>query len=170
MELGTILKDKRLEKAYTQEHVADKLFVSRQTISNWENSKTIPDIESLIDLANFYDLSLDNILLKGTDIVENIKKKEKIAEIRKGTIPFLISTILTMVLLFKILAAPKVDIVSFVICLAIMIVNLFIILYFAKEENKIKGLPFKTKSFFIMVIIGALVGLIIGAIAGHIFK
>ena len=46
------------------------------TISNWETGKTTPDIDSLIRLADLFNLSLDNLLLEGSDIVENIKKIE----------------------------------------------------------------------------------------------
>ena len=67
---------KRKKSRVTQEEVGEKLFVTRQTISNWENGKTLLDIDSLIDIASFYDLSLDKVLLKGSDIVEDIKKKK----------------------------------------------------------------------------------------------
>ncbi|MGX6979950.1 helix-turn-helix domain-containing protein [Vagococcus elongatus] len=83
MNVGKIIKEKRLELNLTQEEVAASLFVSRQTISNWENEKTLPDIESLIRLAEFYDISLDKLLLKGSDVVENIKKQEKNADLRR---------------------------------------------------------------------------------------
>ncbi|MBO0442269.1 helix-turn-helix transcriptional regulator [Vagococcus fluvialis] len=76
MRLGEVLKEKRVELNLTQEEVGEKLFVTRQTISNWENGKTLLDIDSLIDIASFYDLSLDKVLLKGSDIVEDIKKKK----------------------------------------------------------------------------------------------
>lgn len=56
MRLGEVLKEKRVELNLTQEEVGEKLFVTRQTISNWENGKTLPDIDSLIDIATFYDL------------------------------------------------------------------------------------------------------------------
>ena len=52
MEIGKKLKDARMKSGFTQETVAEKLHVSRQTISNWENEKSYPDIISVIALSN----------------------------------------------------------------------------------------------------------------------
>lgn len=62
MEIGSKLKNARNEKDITQEHAAEFLGVSRQTISNWENSKTYPDIISVIKMSDFYSVSLDHLL------------------------------------------------------------------------------------------------------------
>lgn len=48
IELGKQIKKYRLEAKYSQEELADKVYVSRQTISNWENDKNYPDIKSLV--------------------------------------------------------------------------------------------------------------------------
>ena len=77
MLIGEILKEKRKEYQLTQEQVSEKIFVSRKTISNWETGKTTPDIESLIRLANLFDLSLDNLLLEGSDVVKKKKKQQQ---------------------------------------------------------------------------------------------
>lgn len=74
MIISKMLKEKRSEYELTQEQLSEKIFVSRKTISNWETGKTTPDIDSLIRLADLFNLSLDNLLLEGSDIVENIKK------------------------------------------------------------------------------------------------
>ena len=59
MEIGKKLKEARLNRDLTQEVIAEKLNVSRQTISNWENEKSYPDIISVIELSNLYSISLD---------------------------------------------------------------------------------------------------------------
>lgn len=46
----------------TQEDAADKLGVSRQTMSNWENGKTYPDIVSVVKMSDLYEVSLDHLL------------------------------------------------------------------------------------------------------------
>ena len=51
--LGKKLKDARMKSGFTQEAVAEKINVSRQTISNWENEKSYPDIISVIELSSF---------------------------------------------------------------------------------------------------------------------
>ncbi|WP_407888509.1 helix-turn-helix domain-containing protein [Levilactobacillus sp. N40-8-2] len=83
MALNEQLRQKRLTKSWTQEQLANRLFVSTKTISNWETGKTFPDIESLISLCQLYHLSLDQLLIKGTDLVDDYKKKEILAEVAK---------------------------------------------------------------------------------------
>lgn len=72
MELGRRIKEYRSAAQMTQEELAEKMFVSRQTISNWENDKSYPDIHSLLMLGNLFDVSLD-ILVKGD--IEAMKEK-----------------------------------------------------------------------------------------------
>lgn len=59
-----IFKQRRQELNLTQQAVADTLQVSRQTVSNWENGKNFPDIPTLVEISEQYQLSLD-YLLKG---------------------------------------------------------------------------------------------------------
>ena len=66
MEIGKKLKDARINSGLTQEKVSEEIQVSRQTISNWENERSYPDIVSVINLSNLYHISLDE-LLKGDD-------------------------------------------------------------------------------------------------------
>ena len=60
---------KRLRKIhqYTQENVAEKINVSRQSIAKWESGECNPDIESLIKLSNLYNVSLDNLVNHSED-------------------------------------------------------------------------------------------------------
>ena len=62
MEIGSKLKNARNEKGITQEQAAELLGVSRQTISNWENNKSYPDIISVIKMSDIYSVSLDHLL------------------------------------------------------------------------------------------------------------
>lgn len=62
MELGIKLKKARTEKGITQEYAAELLGVSRQSISNWENNKSYPDIISVIKMSDIYSISLDHLL------------------------------------------------------------------------------------------------------------
>lgn len=64
MELGNQIKKHRNELEISQEKLAEKIYVSRQSISNWENDKNYPDINSLIRLSEVFHVSLD-ILIKG---------------------------------------------------------------------------------------------------------
>ena len=71
MEIGEKLKAARVTAQLTQEQVAEKIMVSRQTVSNWENGKSLPDIISVMNLSDLYGATLDE-LLKGDQ-----KMKEK---------------------------------------------------------------------------------------------
>ena len=60
MDIGTKIKNARISANLTQEQVAEALDVSRQTISNWENEKTYPDIVSVVKMSHLYNISLDH--------------------------------------------------------------------------------------------------------------
>jgi transcriptional regulator with XRE-family HTH domain len=62
VDIGIKMKNARQSAQLTQEQVANELGVSRQTISNWENSKTYPDIVSVVKLSDLYNISLDLLL------------------------------------------------------------------------------------------------------------
>lgn len=71
MELERRLAELRREKNLSQEELAEKLYVSRQTISNWERGKTYPDINSLLLMANYFDVSLDHLIKGDIDIMKH---------------------------------------------------------------------------------------------------
>ena len=71
MDIGNQIKNYRENLKISQEELADRVFVSRQTISNWENNKNYPDIKSLLLLSNIFEVSLDQ-LVKGD--VEEMKR------------------------------------------------------------------------------------------------
>ena len=62
MRLGSNLSDARKKKGLSQEAVAEKLGVSRQTISKWETDETLPDIRQSKQLAVLYGLTLDELI------------------------------------------------------------------------------------------------------------
>lgn len=62
MNIGSKIKKARVEANLTQEEVVEYLGVSRQTISNWENEKTYPDIVSVVKMSDLYVVSLDYLL------------------------------------------------------------------------------------------------------------
>ncbi len=62
MELNNVILQKRKEKNMTQEQLAEKLNVARQTVSKWETGETIPDVDSLKKLAILLEFSIDEAL------------------------------------------------------------------------------------------------------------
>ena len=69
MEIGNRIRQYRTARGWNQEDLAEKAFVSRQTISNWENDKSYPDLQSLLLLGSLFGVSLDQ-LVKGD--IENM--------------------------------------------------------------------------------------------------
>lgn len=80
LELHTQIKKYRTNMNLSQEELAEKVFVTRQTISNWENNKNYPDIHSLLLLSSLFNISLDQ-LIKGD--VEIMKKEIDKSELTK---------------------------------------------------------------------------------------
>ena len=68
MELGKQIRMYRQEAQLSQEELADRVYVSRQTISNWENDKSYPDVNSLVLLSEVFHISLDNLIKGDIDV------------------------------------------------------------------------------------------------------
>lgn len=77
MEVSTQIRKYRQRDGYSQEDLAHKLYVSRQTISNWENSHSYPDIQTLLMMSVLFDVSLDNLVRGDMDMMKNEVLKQK---------------------------------------------------------------------------------------------
>ena len=77
MKFGEKLKDARLRKELTQEAVAKEIGVSRQSLSNWENDRTYPDLASVLKLSDLYSLSLDDLLRRDMELRRRIEQSRK---------------------------------------------------------------------------------------------
>lgn len=62
MELGRRIRQYRMDATLSQEELAERIFVTRQTVSNWENDKSYPDIKSLVLLCEVFHVSLDQFI------------------------------------------------------------------------------------------------------------
>lgn len=113
MKFDENLRAFRKQKDFSQEYLAEKMNVSRQTISKWENGTAMPDLKKLTDLASLFDVSMDELL--GTSApdyktsvsdnaeLENLKQAfdEYKAKNKKTTIIFgAVSTVLVVALIF----------------------------------------------------------------------
>ena len=77
MEIGVQIKKYRTNMMLSQEELAGKVFVTRQTISNWENNKSYPDIHSLLLLSSLFNISLDQLVKGDIDIMRKEIGKEE---------------------------------------------------------------------------------------------
>lgn len=99
MEIGKKLKDARMRSGFTQESVAEKVNVSRQTISNWENEKSYPDIISVIELSNLYSISLDELLKGDEKMMEHLEESTNVVKSTRKLIGAILLNIITVILL-----------------------------------------------------------------------
>lgn len=82
MELGTQIKKYRQELQISQEELADRVYVSRQTISNWENDKSYPDVHSLMLLSEIFHISLDNLIKGDIEMMKETIQKDDIKKLK----------------------------------------------------------------------------------------
>lgn len=80
MNLGTNLYNARKKSGLSQEEVAEKLGVSRQTISKWETDETLPDIRQAKRLAGLYHLTLDDLIAFDAEVEEIQRTIDSISE------------------------------------------------------------------------------------------
>ncbi len=99
MEIGKKLKNARIKSGYTQEKVAEEIKVSRQTISNWENEKSYPDIINVINLSDVYNISLDELLKGDLDMIEHLEESTNIVKSNKRLLMAFIGNALFIILM-----------------------------------------------------------------------
>ena len=73
MELGKKIKQLRKFSGMTQEQLAEKLNISRQALSKWENGTSMPDVESVVRISMLFQISLEELLIKEEKYVEESK-------------------------------------------------------------------------------------------------
>ena len=98
MEISKQIKKHRTMLGLSQEDFADKIFVTRQTDSNWENDKNYPDINSLVLMAEIFGVSLDNLVKGDIEEMNEKIKAEDIANFKKSNV------IMTVVMIWMIFA------------------------------------------------------------------
>ena len=129
IKIGEKLRDARNQKGLTQEEVADEIHVSRQTISNWENNRSYPDIISVILLSDLYQMSLD-VLLKGDkDMIEHLNESTNIVNSNKKLIIMGLLNIVVfifMIIFNQIISENKILLASI---LSISIISITIFFY-----------------------------------------
>lgn len=133
MKLSQKLQNKRKEMDLTQEEVAEKIHVSRQTISNWETGRTLPDITSLVLISDIYNISLDKLIKEDEKVIKKLSLDTKEAE-NWFAFSNLVSSLLTVFI------AIQGDKLPLKVTMFLLIVQTIIIGYLG-----VKGLPFLKK-------------------------
>lgn len=97
MELGKQIKMHRQELHLSQEELANRIYVSRQTVSNWENDKSYPDVNSLVLLSEIFQISLDNLIKGDIEVMKDVIQKEEIEKMNRYGKTYAIMLIATAV-------------------------------------------------------------------------
>ena len=157
MNIGEKIYNLRKKKDMSQEDLASILNVSRQTISKWETGESNPDIDKIVPLCNFFEISTDEFL-KGKDIVYERKlykekKKNKALTLSLCLIIFAVMIIITM-LLDEIEASE--GIIGAIIMFGITLIGVLLIYYFSstpKETQADKKGKIINKIIFLLTVI-----------------
>ncbi|MBQ8780733.1 MAG: helix-turn-helix domain-containing protein [Oscillospiraceae bacterium] len=132
MELNSQIKKYRSKMNWSQEELAEKVYVSRQTISNWENGKSYPDIHSIVLLGAVFNVSLDELIKGDVEIMRNEIKTEDVKELKHCST--------AMFVLMVIIAASAVPLMEMIgmWTLAVEAVLFAVCMYFSIRAEKIK--------------------------------
>ena len=83
MNIGNQILNIRKGNQLTQEEFGKLFHVTRQTVSNWENEKSYPDLQILIDISNQFEISLDTLIKEDSKMVKTIDKEIVLGKIKK---------------------------------------------------------------------------------------
>lgn len=132
MELGSQIKKYRNELSLSQDALAERVYVSRQTISNWENDKSYPDVNSLVLLSEVFQTSIDNLIKGDVEVM-----KEQVSSEERKKFEKLSSLYAILFLVLMISPIPLVHYLEFVVIAiwsVLTVATLFIA--FAVEKKK----------------------------------
>lgn len=129
MEIGKKLKNAWIEAGLTQEKAAEKIDVSRQTISNWENEKSYPDIISVIALSDLYSVSLDELLKGDQKMAEHLEESTNVVKSNKKLTGAILLNIILMILLIALNMLLPEGTYYLVIVFCVVIMSSSVLLY-----------------------------------------
>lgn len=139
MNIGEKIYNLRKKKNLSQEELASVLNVSRQTISKWETGESNPDIDKIVPLCNFFEISTDEFL-RGKDIVYERKLTKEKRKNKALTLSLCLIIFGIMIILIMLLEETEVNegIIGSIIMFSITLIGVLLIYYFVStpKENK----------------------------------
>ena len=134
MELGSQIKKYRNELSLSQDALAKKVYVSRQTISNWENGKSYPDVNSLVLLSEVFQTSIDRLIKGDVEVMKKQVRSEDTREFKRLNTLYFILFLALMV--SPIPLAYYLRITGIVIWAVLAAVTLFVALAVEKKKKQ----------------------------------
>ncbi len=104
MELGNQIKKYRTDMQLSQEELANRIYVTRQTVSNWENDKSYPDIHSLLLLSTFFHVSLDQLIKGDVKVMKETINKTDLQAFNRDSAIF---TVLLLAFIMSVIPLAK---------------------------------------------------------------
>lgn len=98
MDLGKKLIELRKNKKLSQEQLAEEINVTRQTISNWENGKFYPDIDALVRISKYFNISLDDLLNYDDKVLKHLKDSTDVVKSNKHLLYAILLNIVIIIL------------------------------------------------------------------------
>ena len=98
MNISKTIREERSKLSLSQEELAERIYVTRQTISSWENDKTYPDINSLILLSKVFDMTIDNLIKGDLEIMEQKIETNDIRDMNRYAYLMIVLIVVTVVL------------------------------------------------------------------------
>lgn len=138
MEIGKQIKKYRTEGKLSQDELAGKIFVSRQTVSNWENDKNYPDLKSLLLLSSLFDVSLDTLIKGDLEEMQEKIKTEDIAGFKRDGAVFTVLLISAILLVAPLVLIPLIKRSDSYICIGIWVLLYAVTMYYAIRIEKQK--------------------------------
>ena len=134
MELGQQIKKYRNELSLSQDALAEKVYVSRQTISNWENDKSYPDVNSLVLLSEVFNTSIDNLIKGDVEVMKEQVRSEDKKEFEKLSRVF--AVMFFMVMITPIPLAHFLNYFGIAIWVILMAATLYIAIMVEKKKKQ----------------------------------
>mgnify|MGYP001068552619 FL=1 len=134
MELGSQIKKYRNELSLSQDALAEKIYVSRQTISNWENGKSYPDVNSLVLLSEVFQTSIDYLIKGDVEVMKKQVRSEDTREFKRLNTLYFVLFLALMV--SPIPLAYDLRITGIVIWAVLAAVTLFVALAVKKKKKQ----------------------------------
>lgn len=100
MDIGNQIRERRARLGLSQDELAQRLYVSRVTISHWETGKTLPDVQSMLLLANLFDTTIDELVRGDVDemreMVKRSERRTKVFAVALATVEVIVITALAV--------------------------------------------------------------------------
>ena len=133
MALSENIKKLREEKKFTQQQLADRLYVSRQTVCRWENGSRCPDLITAKQLATELNVRKS----------EKVRSRKKLQELQKKTLSFIEiigALFLTATIFFRVQMHQKVPEWCTIVCLCVVLGAVVLNLVISRKLRKIEDL------------------------------